>query len=134
VLFLLDRNMSEAAEAALRATLGARGDDVQEIDDAVAAVRGDPNRYRDRQCARGDLARCILERAERRIVTFDPAPAQVTPIIPRREPSVVEVDVAQLSEHKYFKPMGPKVFAQAPVNHAFSHRKRSRPAPFPIPP
>ena len=112
----------EAAEAALRAALRARNQDDADIDDAVAAVTHDPNRYRERPNEHGDLARCIL--APQPLAPLRPIVAPVpAPIVPRREPSV-HVEVEILSSHKYFLPLGPKVCADAPVDHSFSHCAR----------
>lgn len=50
----------EEAEANLRAQLRSRDRDDDEIDEAIEAIKRDPNRFRDHSC-RGELARCLSE-------------------------------------------------------------------------
>ena len=45
------------------------------------------------------------------------------PPLPSRDPSIINLDLLSLSEHKAFKELGPVVKHDAPANHFYSHMK-----------
>ena len=113
---------AEAERAALNALAPQNGMAGAQI--LIDTVRTNPAAFSQADSPLGDFARALLAApppaaASLAIVPFVAAAPPPPP--GQSASSAVPVDVSKLSEHKYYKPLGPEVHPDAPASHKFSH-------------